>query len=99
MEQEFDNLPVEIQEAMLAEQKRQEGRVYPDAFREDIAGGFTWGEALPVCKTLEGEDSEIDMGSFWYTILIEGDTELFFQYFPRKPKYKTINIGEEVFNI
>lgn len=95
MKQEFDDLPVEIQEVMLAEQKRQEGRVYPEAFREDIAGGFNWDDSIPIYH----EHEPIDMGGFWYTILIEGDTDLFFRHFPRKPKYKTINIGEEVFNI
>lgn len=99
MAQKFDDLPIEIQEVMLAEQKRQGRREDPDAFREDIAGGFTWDEALPIYRTQEGEDSEMDVGGFWYDILIEGNTELFFKYYPRKPKYKTINIGEEMFNI
>lgn len=100
MKQVFDELPIEIQEVMLAEQVRQGGKKDPKVFRKDIGSGFTWEE----CEPLYEEDDilkewPVDMSTFWYDILIKGNIEIFFNYYPRKTKYETINIGEDVFNI
>lgn len=83
--QNWQDLPVEIQQKMLLYQLRQTGKKGPAAFIKQIdantyngAGGIDWEE------TSEGYN-------FWWEILINDNIELFFDTYPKNTEVSIKN--------
>lgn len=101
---QFDNLPEEIQEVMLGEQELQTGKRNPEYFRRGITqdrkgGCFDWDIWEERMFRNVQAISEEQICSFWHEVLRCSNFDIFFQLYPKKKKFETISVGEEIFNI
>src|SRR5690554_407497 len=73
----FKDLLVEIQERMLDEQVRQGNPRNAKVFEGSITGGFLWRQSV------EGR-------AFWYEIILNGNLDVFYEKYPKRPALKVI---------